>query len=159
MAAAVLGGSLALAGCGDNPNGPDAVDRDVDAVRRATAVYADFARAQADGYTARLTGCMSDAAGGMGFHYGKEAFIDGSARLMEPEVLLYEPQADGSLRLVGLEYIVPLSASATAPTLFGHTFHRNETFQLWALHVWAHRDNPRGMFEDWNPNVSCANAR
>jgi len=24
------------------------------------------------------------------------------------------------------------------------------------LHVWAWRDNPFGVFVDWNPDVSCA---
>jgi hypothetical protein len=62
---------------------------------------------------------MSDATGGMGYHYGKVAYIDGNARLTEPEILMYEPQSNGSLQLVGLEYVVPLSASATPPSLFG----------------------------------------
>jgi hypothetical protein len=102
---------------------------------------------------------MSDPAGAMGFHYGNTAFIDGNARLLEPEILMYEPQPDGTLRFVGLEFVVPLSASATPPTLLGHTFHRNDAFQLWVLHVWLYRENPSGMFADWNPSVSCAAAR
>jgi hypothetical protein len=160
VAAAVLAGSLAA--CSDNPSGPSFTpeqQRDLDALRGVTVGYSDFSRAQAAGYSTRLTECMSDPSGGMGFHYGNTAFIDGEARLLEPEVLMYEPQRDGSLMLVGVEYIVPLSAAATPPTLFGHTFHRNEAFQLWALHVWLYRDNPSGMFADWNPNVSCAAAR
>jgi hypothetical protein len=156
-AAALLAASLAA--CSDNPASPTQEERDLDSLRGVTAAYADFSRAQAAGYTTRLTECMSDPAGGMGYHYGNASFIDGSARLLEPEVLLYEPQADGSLRLVGLEFVVPLSAADTPPTLFGHTFHRNEVFQLWALHVWLYRANPSGMFADWNPTVSCAAAR
>ncbi len=27
---------------------------------------------------------------------------------------------------------------------------------FYALHVWAWRSNPDGVFADWNPNVSCA---
>ena len=87
--------------------------RDLNALTRATVAYTDFSRAQAAGYTERLTDCMADSSGGMGFHYGKVPFIDGEARLMEPEILMYEPQADGSLQFVGVEYVVPLSASAT----------------------------------------------
>ena len=102
---------------------------------------------------------MSDSTGGMGYHYGKTAFIDGNARLLEPEILMYEPQRDGSLQLVGIEYVVPLSAAANPPSLFGLEFHRNEAFQLWVLHVWLYKDNPSGMFTDWNPTVSCAAAR
>jgi hypothetical protein len=156
----LLAGLLA---CSDHPGHPTDVtpaqQRDLDALRRVTEAYSDFARAQADGYTERLTDCMSDPSGGMGYHYGKAAFIDGTARLLEPEVLMYEPQADGSLRLVGIEYIVPLAAAANPPSLFGLTFHRNDAFQLWVLHVWLYRDNPSGMFTDWNPTVSCAAAR
>ena len=159
-AAVLLAG--ALVACGDRPTDPSltaAQRRDLDSVRRATTAYTDFSRAQTAGYSTRLTECMSDPAGGMGYHYGNPAFIDGSARLLEPEILMYEPQRDGSLQFVGLEYVVPLSASATPPSLFGLSFHRNEAFQLWVLHVWLYRDNPSGMFSDWNPRVSCAAAR
>jgi hypothetical protein len=38
------------------------------------------------------------------------------------------------------------------------TFKRNEQFGVWALHVWLYRDNPSGIFADWNPRVSCAAA-
>ena len=155
--------ALSLVACGDDPTDPSGLTadqrRDLDALRAATAAYTDFSRAQAAGYTERLTDCMSDPAGGMGFHYGKAAFIDANARLLEPEILMYEPQQDGSLRLVGLEYVVPLSAAAEPPSLFGLQFHRNEAFQLWVLHVWLYKDNPSGMFTDWNPTVSCAWAR
>lgn len=159
-AAALLAGSLVA--CGDGPTDPSitpAQQRDLDALRRATSSYTSFAAAQAAGYSERLTDCMADSTGGMGYHYGKTAFIDGNARLLEPEILMYEPQADGSLRFVGIEFVVPLSASATAPSLFGLEFHRNEAFQLWVLHVWLYKDNPSGMFADWNPTVSCAAAR
>jgi hypothetical protein len=159
-AAVLLSG--ALFACAGDPTAPSLTsqqERDLEAVVGVTASYTDFARAQAAGYSERLTDCMSDSTGGMGYHYGKVAFIDGTARLTEPEILMYEPQRDGSLQLVGLEYVVPLSASATPPSLFGLSFHRNEAFQLWVLHVWLYRDNPSGMFSDWNPTVSCAAAR
>jgi hypothetical protein len=159
-AAALLVGTLV--GCSDSPTDPSVTpeqQRDLDALRRATASYTSFASAQAAGYSERLTDCMADSSGGMGYHYGKTAFIDAEARLLEPEILMYEPQADGSLRFVGIEFVVPLSASATAPSLFGLPFHRNEAFQLWVLHVWLYKENPSGMFSDWNPTVSCAAAR
>jgi len=160
-AAVLLAGSLVA--CNDkNPTGPSLTpdqQRDLNTLYGVTNSYADFSRAQAAGYTDKLTECMSDSSGGMGIHYGKDAFIDGNARVQEPEVLLYEPQRDGSLQLVAVEYIMPLSASATAPSLFGLQFHRNEAFQLWVLHVWLYRDNPSGMFTDWNPTVTCAAGR
>ena len=160
-AAAVLL-AASLVSCSDGPTHPTVTpeqQRDLNALHGVTVAYTDFARAQAAGYAERLTDCMADASGGMGYHYGKVSFIDGQARLLEPEILMYEPQADGSMKLVGIEYVVPLSASATPPSLFGLEFHRNEAFQLWVLHVWLYKENPSGMFSDWNPTVSCAAAR
>jgi len=26
---------------------------------------------------------------------------------------------------------------------------------VWALHVWAWRENPSGLYANWNPKVSC----
>jgi len=134
---------------------------DLAALRRATAAFHSFAKAQAAGYTAQITSCFSDPVeGGMGFHYGNPALIDGAVSVTAPELLLYEPQADGSLRFVAVEYIVPFGAWAGSepPELFGQHFHRNEAFGIWALHVWAWRNNPSGLFADWNPRVSCAAA-
>ena len=128
------------------------------ALRGATARYHDFAAAQADGYGIQVTGCMEDASrGGMGYHFGKGDLIDGQVIEARPEVLLYEPQGKGKPRLVGVEFIIPFTAwtGTEPPTLYGQTFARNETFQVWALHVWAWRNNPAGMFTDWNPAVSC----
>ena len=36
-------------------------------------------------------------------------------------------------------------------------FLQNDTFQLWGLHAWVWKENPSGMFANWNPNVTCAN--
>lgn len=128
------------------------------ALKSATSRYHDFATAQADGYIVQVTGCMQDATrGGMGYHYAKAALIDGQVIEARPEVLLYEPQGTGKPRLVGVEFIIPFTAwtGAEPPTLYGQTFARNETFQVWALHVWAWRNNPSGVFADWNPAVGC----
>jgi hypothetical protein len=132
--------------------------RKLAALRRSTDRYHDFAAAQADGYTVQVTGCMEDATrGGMGYHYAKGDLIDGGVIEAKPEVLLYEPRGKGRLRLVGVEFIIPFTAWAAAepPVLYGQTFSRNETFQVWALHVWVWRKNPAGVFADWNPKVSC----
>ena len=136
---------------------PD-LGRKLAALKSSTARYHDFAAAQADGYTVKVTGCMEDAArGGMGYHYAKGDLIDGQVIEARPEVLLYEPQGKGKPRLVGVEFIIPFTAwtGAEPPTLYGQTFARNETFQVWALHVWAWRENKSGVFADWNPAVDC----
>lgn len=44
------------------------------------------------------------------------------------------------------------------PVLFGREMTRDDDHQEWLLHVWLWKHNPNGMFEDWNPNVSCEHA-
>lgn len=152
-AAALLLGAVA---CGDEATRPDT---ELSLVRAATAVFADTAVAAAAGYTAALTGCMANgASGAMGVHVGHPGRIDAIVELERPEAVMYEPQpTGGDPVIVGVEYLVPFSAwtAATPPTLMGQTFRRNEAFQVWALHAWVHRDNPAGVFADWNPGVSC----
>jgi hypothetical protein len=139
------------------------VNKDLAALRRVTAQFQDFDNATAAGWSARITPCMTDpgGTGGMGFHYGNTALIDGSVSVEGPELLLYEPEQNGRLRLVAVEYIIPYtlhSRSATPPVLFGQEFKQNDTFQLWGLHAWVWRENPSGVFANWNPRVTCENA-
>ena len=78
-----------------------------------------------------------------------------------PELLLYEPEKNGKLRFVGVEYIVPFTdipSTAPAPTLLGQRFAQVPEFQVWGLHIWVGRHNPSGIFAPWNPKVSCDNA-
>jgi len=172
-ALAAVATAVTLSRCGGkspaqptDPNDPlqapqaAAVINDLRNLQTVTAPFRDFSAAQAGGYTTKVTDCMTDPQGGMGFHYGKGAAIDANVVAAEPEVLLYEPKGGGSLELVGVEYIVPLDAwkGASPPTLYGQTFRRNETFQVWALHAWVWKANPSGVFADWNPRVSCAGA-
>jgi hypothetical protein len=177
--APLLAAIALLAGCGAEPAaGPAtadlqppsaiqaanaAVNRDLATLRRVTATFHDFQTAAHAGWSAQITPCMTDpaGAGGMGFHYGNVALIDGSARVEEPELLLYEPERNGRLRLVAVEYIIPYTAhsrDAAPPELFGEKFKQNDTFQLWGLHAWVWKHNPSGMFADWNPVITCANA-
>jgi hypothetical protein len=158
-AATLLAGALLLASCDSSTEPP--YQADLDALREATQSFADVNAAASAGYTTELTACMADPQqGGMGFHTGNASLIDATVELTKPEVAIYEPTAGGGRTLVGLEFLVPFDAwtSQTPPALMGQSFKRNETFQVWALHVWLYRDNPRGVFADWNPTVSCANA-
>jgi hypothetical protein len=79
---------------------------------------------------------------------------------MDPELVMYEPQQGGGQQLVGVEYIVPFDqwSQPNPPTVLGQMLHRNEALSLWVLHVWLWRENPSGLYADWNPNVSCTNA-
>jgi hypothetical protein len=143
-------------------NASAAINQQLAALRRLTAPFHNFNKARAAGYTAQITPCLEmPPLGGMGFHYGDPDFIDGTVNLLEPELLLYEPEANGRLRLVAVEYIVPFGfvpPTAEPPTLLGQEFHQNHEFGLWGLHVWLWRHNPSGIFADWNPKVSCENA-
>ena len=151
-------GVALLAGCRSAPTA-SAESRDLDALRLVTTPFQSFDAAKNAGWSAKITACMSNAAaGGMGFHYGNTTLIDGTLKVEEPELLLYEPQANGSERLVAVEYIVPYTAhsrSDAPPVLFGQQFKQNDTFQLWGLHVWAWKGNPSGLYADWNPQVNC----
>ena len=72
------------------------------------------------------------------------------------------------MKLVGMEYIVPLDAWSGAghdlnnpndvPQLLGQKFTRHSFLPIFKLHIWLWRDNPSGRFADWNPKVSCQNA-
>ena len=135
-------------------------DRYLATLRAVTAPFQSLDSAMADGWGTKVTSCKSDSsAGGMGFHYGNTTYIDGSVQVDQPELLLYEPQANGTNRLVAVEYIIPYTAHSrdgTPPVLFGQEFKQNDTFQLWGLHVWAWKTNPSGLYADWNPQVTCA---
>ncbi|MEO8619712.1 MAG: hypothetical protein ABI625_01530 [bacterium] len=134
--------------------------KDLTTLRGVTSSFHQFSAAQAAGWSAQITPCMSDPVlGGMGFHYGNPAIIDGTVSVDKPELLLYEPEANGRLQLVAVEYIVPLDewTSSQPPRLFGRDFKVNATFHVWALHVWVWERNPSGLYADWNPVITCKN--
>jgi hypothetical protein len=137
------------------------VNRWLAQLRSTLAPYHRFDAAADAGYAAQITGCMVEpGVGGMGFHYGDPMLIDGVVEPLKPELLLYEPQKNGRMRLVAVEYIVPfdLWTAADPPAIHGVSFHRNEGFGLWVLHAWVWRNNPAGLFMDWNPVVNCDHA-
>jgi len=180
FAAVACGAALALVACEQRsqPTSPEAlahsvhastrdanvvsgdVERQIARLRAVTAPFHDFQTAVDAGWGTQITACFSDPQGGMGYHYGNTALIDGVVDALKPELLLYEPQKNGKLRYVAVEYIVPFTAwtGDVPPQLYGQAFHRNGAVGLWVLHVWHFRNNPRGMFADWNPRVTCDHA-
>lgn len=125
-------------------------------VRAATAQYHDIRKAQADGYDTQYpAGCAASPDGGQGFHWLNEDLVDETVELLRPELVMYEPQPGGSMRLVGVDYVVPYVEGSTAPTLLGREFAHNVPLGVWALHIWAWAPNENGMFAAWNPAVSC----
>jgi hypothetical protein len=131
-------------------------------VRRATTALHDIAAAHDAGYTVQYpAGCAHSPSGAQGFHYLNPELVDATVELLKPELVMYEPQPDGSLQLIGVDYVVPFDAwtQPEPPTLLGMPFMRNEPLGVWALHIWAWRPNPSGMFAMWNPKASCALAQ
>jgi len=134
----------------------------IDKVRDATARYVDINAATHDGWVA-ATPCVSGPEdGAMGVHLVKPSRLsDGVLKAAEPEALIYEPQTDGSMRLVGVEFIALASTVQAAPQLEGHLFNyvgepnRYGLPAFYELHVWAWENNPKGTFADWNTRVSC----
>jgi hypothetical protein len=138
----------------------------VDVVRRVTARFQNPAEAVAAGYAMAL-GCVSGPQeGAMGLHFIKSDLAgDDQLDPEQPEALIYEP-SQGKLRLVGVEYLVVADlwheTNAGPPVLMGQLAqyagspNRYGLPAFYELHVWAWKDNPNGMFVDWNPSVSCA---
>jgi hypothetical protein len=139
----------------------------IKAVRDATARYQNVKVAEYDGYHLAF-GCVSGPdSGAMGLHYvNGDLVANGVVDVTRPQIILYEAQPDGSLKLTGADYLVMAEEwdakhSGTTPQLMGQIFHYFETpnrFGLkafYTLHVWAWKDNPNGAFVNWHPDVSC----
>jgi hypothetical protein len=139
------------------------------ALRQGTARFQRFEAAKAAGYSTQITPCWAHhSSGAMGYHYGNTSLFDANVDLLAPEVLMYEPQKGGHLKLVGMEYIVPIEAwkqaghdpnnSTDRPELLGQKFTPHSFLPIYKLHIWLWQNNPQGTFADWNPKVSCASA-
>jgi hypothetical protein len=114
--------------------------------------------------------CIDDPAGGMGIHFVNGSRLNDAREIAsQPEAVIYEPQKNGQLRLVAVEYVVTKSAwesagNTKAPRLYNRDFelvkegNRYGLPDFYELHAWIWRENPNGMNEDWNPQVSCAAA-
>ena len=129
-------------------------------VRNATAKFHDFAwttSASGGGYTQQFpAGCAAISTGAQGVHYLNPSLVDNQVELLRPELVMYEPGPNGQMNFVGVDYVVPLNLSATPPTLLGEQFAPlGAPLNVWAIHIWAWRPNPDGMFAPWNPKVSC----
>lgn len=138
----------------------------VQTVRAATVQFINVNAATAAGYQP-LFGCVSGPdQGAMGVHYiNLSLYGDGQLDATRPEAIIYEPSANGSLVLVGAEYIVDaatwLAHNSSPPMLEGQAFqlvnspNRYGLPAFFELHVWAWRESPNGAFVDWNTKVTC----
>jgi hypothetical protein len=166
-------------------------------VRRATERFRDVDVALAEGYirdptnmceTAEMMGRPA-ALGAMGIHFFRPDMlgitgppsprVSGTGThtdFRKPSILIYEPQADGSLELVAVENLVfaeawRRSGNAERPTFHGVPYDAMADDPSTAIdeahmfephfdrHVWIYRENPNGVFAPLNPAVSCAHHR
>jgi hypothetical protein len=118
-------------------------------VRSATVKYDDVDAAIADGYAD-----INVVLPGQGRHFLKESILDATFEIRQPEILVYAPDPRTKrLRLVAVEYAVPLKLSATAPEGFTGDSDKwmvAKEYGLWTLHVWPFMDNPNGVFAHSN---------
>jgi hypothetical protein len=163
-------------------------------VKKATDKYRDVKVALAEGYirdpfdsceTAEMMGKPASL-GAMGIHFFRPDLLGITERpaprvsgngvhtdFRQPAILIYEPQADGSLQLVAVENLVFAAAWKAAghtapPSFHGVPYDTMVDDPATALdeahmfaphfdrHVWLYRDNPSGVFNPLNPAVSCA---
>jgi hypothetical protein len=167
-------------------------ENELAAIRAATDKYRDVKVALADGYVMDPSGmCITSAMegaprqlGAMGVHYfrpdllgleGDTPRVHGKGMhtdFLKPAVLIYEPQADGTRKLVAIENLVWAKAWQDAGNKEAPVFQGNDYFYMqdnpltqadeahgfephYELHFWLYRDNPSGMFSPFNPTVSC----
>jgi len=135
-------------------------------VRDSTARFKDVSVAEAEGYGLQF-GCVSGPdSGAMGLHYVNGALVaSGVLDATRPQIVIYEAMPDGSLQLIGADFLVIADAwnakHSSPPELMGQLFHLFESpnrFGLpayYTLHVWAWKENPNGAFVNWHPDVSC----
>lgn len=162
-------------------------------VHQLTEKYRNIKVALAEGYirdpadmceTADMMGLPPEK-GAMGIHYFRPDMlgitsppnprVNGAGThtdFHKPSILLYEPQADGSLELVGVENLVFAAAWKAAgndapPSFHGVAYDTMIDDPTTAIdeahnfephhdrHVWLYRENPNGVFTPFNPRVTC----
>jgi hypothetical protein len=135
-------------------------------VRESTERFRDVGVAEAEGYALQF-GCVSGPDdGAMGLHYVNAALVNsGVLDATRPQIVIYEPTPSGRRRLIGADYLLFADAwdskHSGPPELMGQLFHLFESpnrFGLpafYTLHVWAWKENPKGAFVNWHPDVSC----
>ena len=156
--------ALSLGGWAAAQYTPEPTPAQLSELRQMMSRFETVDAVKAAGYV-QSSECMSSTQGAQGIHYARQALID-DPRVdpMMPELVQYEQRADGSLRLIGVEYLVFQKAwhdagNKAAPAMLGQEFVLNTVLQpqpFYALHVWAWQYNPKGLFANWNPLVICS---
>lgn len=161
------------------------------ALRAASVRFQDVNVALAEGYvrdphniclTAEMMG-QPGGNGAMGIHFFRpdllgidetQPRVDGKGYhtdFTRPSVLIYEPQADGALKLVAIENLVFEKSLRVhrkdVPSFAGHRYNYMADDPATAadeahgfaphydLHIWLYKKNPAGDFTSFNPAIRC----
>jgi hypothetical protein len=158
----IVGTAVVVAG-----SGAQGFTGQLNEVRSATDAFHNLDLAMAAGYEPFYLCTDKARTGAMGQHYVKGDLVgDPKLDRLRPEVLVYEPRADGGYQLVAVEYVVlkddwHKANGSRAPRLFGRRLtlvtapNRYGLPDFYEIHAWVWKANPRGVFDDWNPKVSC----
>ena len=142
-------------------------DARADAQRTINSVSARFhsiKQAEKAGYVPFYVCTEEPGVGTMGQHYVNFDLVgDPKIDPFHPEALVYEPQRNGSYKLVALEWVRVGPETDPAPRILGqpmlHVPSGNrygiEPDGFYERHFWLFKWNPLGLFADWNPRVSC----
>ena len=172
---------------------PAAGEPSLSEVRATTARFLDVDVALAEGYvrdpgnicdTAEMMGKPAEL-GVMGIHFFRPDLLGITAPpnprvagtgthtdFLQPSILIYEPQPDGSLVLVAVENLVFIDAWEAAgntepPSFHGVPYDLMQDDPATAIdeahlfephydrHVWLWRENPNGVFTQFNPAATC----
>jgi hypothetical protein len=159
-------------------------DQALQQLARTLEPFKNVAYARSQGYV-QGSGCEAHPTlGGMGHHYvnprllGLTAPVGGKVNgtgtytgVEPPAVLLYAPDGQGGLELVGIEMLVFAEAwhamNKNAPKYRGREYNYmadNPATPLdeahgfmphYDLHIWLFEHNPSGLYAQWNPAVTC----
>ena len=129
-------------------------EKEVEQLKLATSDYLNFDVAESEG---RID--VSGYVPNMGHHYLNPGLADGTFEVTKPEFILYVPDNNGMMQMVGVEYgIVPEDPENPGSPPEGFTgdediWHFNEMVGQWQLHVWTVLENPDGIFAAHNPAI------
>lgn len=133
-------------------------------LRQASVRFRDIQVAIDEGYV-QASPCLP----GFGVVFRNLTLFDGVVDPEHPELLLYEPQKNGDMRLGAVEMIIlaiPWDAIHSGPpTYAGQEFEDRRApgsagppFPNYALHAWVWQHNPDGLFTPYNPRIACESA-
>lgn len=165
-------------------------DQSLQQLARQLEPFKSVAYAESQGYR-RSSGCETHPTlGAMGYHYvnGRllgltppQTWINGRVNGTgtytgdnPPGILLYAPDGQGGLKLVGIELLV-FAAAWQAENKQPPKFHGREYNYMadnpatpqdeahgfmphYDFHIWLFEHNPSGLYAQWNPALSCSTA-